>query len=162
ALLVDWRRLRERSAEILDGLGIGIDPRTRVARLSLAQRQMVEIARALSFDARVVLLDEPTSGLARAEGATLFRLMPTVAARGVAVVYVTHRLTELREIADAVTALRDGRVTETIAGREATPDRLVGMMFGAAPTAAPPRPSPQGALLRAGPQQIGDAAPTRV
>jgi ribose transport system ATP-binding protein len=127
---IDWRRLDEEAAEILAGMDVRVDPRAIVARLPLAQRQMIEIARAVSSGARAVLFDEPTAGLARAETLTLFRLVRGLAERGVAVVYVTHHLGEIAEIADTVTAVRDGKVAATIPAREISAAALVAMMYG--------------------------------
>ena len=127
---IDWRRLYDETARILSGMDVRVDPHTLVARLPLAQRQMIEIARAVSSGARAVLFDEPAAGLARAETRTLFRLVRGLAGRGVAVVYVTHHLGELQEIADTVTALRDGKVAATIPAREISSAALVAMMYG--------------------------------
>ena len=128
-LAIDWRELWRRALAIVETLGLDLDVRASVSSLGLAQRQMVEIARAMSFDPAVVLLDEPTSGLASAEVETLFRFIRALAARGVVIVYVTHRLAELGEIADSVTVLRDGRLAATIPAGDATPGRLVALMF---------------------------------
>ena len=127
---IDRPALFRRAQELLGAMEVDLDVRETVSRLSLAQRQMVEIARAMSFDARIVLLDEPTAGLARAEVGKLFRLVRALARRGVAIVYVTHRLSELAEIADTVSALRDGRHVGTVPVAEATPSKVVAMMFG--------------------------------
>jgi len=113
--LVDRRALHERTARLLADLGMTIDPRVRVDRLGLAQRQMVEIAKALapaderSAAARVLVMDEPTSALTRREVEQLFALIARLAARGVAIVYITHRMDEVFRIGRRVTVLRDGR-----------------------------------------------------
>jgi ribose transport system ATP-binding protein len=130
AAAIDWRKLNETASQMLSAIGVPIDPRETVSRLSLAQQQVLEIARAVHAEARVILLDEPSSGLSRSEVEMLFRLVRTLAGRGVAVVYVTHRLAELAEIADTVTAFRDGRHVGTIPASEASPARLVELMFG--------------------------------
>jgi ABC-type sugar transport system ATPase subunit len=130
---IDWQALHARAADILGGMGVKIDSRARLARLSLAQRQMVEIARAVSFESRVILLDEPTAGLARAEVNSLFDLMRTLARRGAALVYVTHRLSEIGEIADTVAVLRDGRCEGSMVAAHATPEIMATAMFGNAP-----------------------------
>lgn len=130
--LVDHAASRERAARILASVGSTLDPRARVRSLSFAQQQVVEIARALRAEPRVLLLDEPTSGLSHEESEAFIRLARSLAARGVVVVHVTHRMDELARIADTVTALRDGREIATIPVTEATPERLVDLMFGSA------------------------------
>ena len=95
---------------MLDELETGLDGRRPVRSLSVAQQQVVEIAKAMSFSPSVLMLDEPTSALARHETEHLFRLVRQLAAKGVAIVYITHRLQELRHIADTITVLRDGKL----------------------------------------------------
>ena len=129
-LMIDWPATFARAAEVLGRTGARIDVRRKVADLGVAQRQVVEIAKAMSFDPSVLMLDEPTSALAQHETAGLFRLVRQLADRGVAVVYITHRLQELRHIADAVTVLRDGRLVGTAAMADSTAASIVGMMFG--------------------------------
>ena len=148
AAAIDWRRLNETASGMLSAIGARLDPRETIAGLSLAQQQVVEIARAVHAEARVVLLDEPTSGLSRSEVEMLFRLVRTLAGRGVAVVYVTHRLSELGEIADTVTAFRDGRHVGTIPASEASPGRLVELMFGETATGATGSPVQPGSQDR--------------
>jgi ABC-type sugar transport system ATPase subunit len=127
---VDWPRLRRRTTEILERVGVHVRPETPVGRLSVAQKQMVEIARALARNVRVLILDEPTSSLAAQETATLFDIIGRLRARGVGVIYISHRLEEIFAIAQRVTVLRDGRLVGTIPIAEATHERLVRMMVG--------------------------------
>jgi len=129
-LAIDWRRLHDEAARLFESMGVRVDPRAIVGRLPLAQRQMIEIARAVSSGARAVLFDEPTAGLARAEVEILFGLVRGLAERGVAVLYITHQLGELSEIADTVTALRDGRAAATIPAEAISSSALVSMMYG--------------------------------
>jgi ribose transport system ATP-binding protein len=126
---VDWRALHRIVAERLADLGLTIDPRTRVSRLSLATRQMVEIAKALSSgDASILVMDEPTSALTSREVTQLFGLIERLAARGVAIVYITHRLDEVFRIGHVITVLRDGKhVTTRNIGEVTVPD-LVRLM----------------------------------
>ena len=154
---IDWRRLYEDAARLLETMDVRLDPRAIVAPLPLAQRQMIEIARAVSSGARAVLFDEPTAGLARAEAATLFRLVRGLAARKVALVYVTHQLGELAEIADTVTALRDGKVAATIPARDISSSALVAMMYGGASAPGPAAPAP----VRAAPSAPAEPAADR-
>jgi ABC-type sugar transport system ATPase subunit len=108
--LVDHARMRRDAAAILAALDIDIEPSLPVERLKVGARQMVEIAKALSFASRVLILDEPTSALTQHEAETLFRVIAKLKAQGVGMVYITHRLDELARIADDVTIFRDGRL----------------------------------------------------
>ena len=100
---------------------LDIDPRQPASRLSLGQQQMVEIVKAMSFSPSILILDEPTSALASREVAHLFALVRRLRARGVTMIYITHRMNELFEIADTCTVLRDGRYVGTHRDGEATP-----------------------------------------
>jgi ribose transport system ATP-binding protein len=132
--VVDRRTLNARTARLLESLGMAIDPRLRVGRLGLAQRQMVEIAKALATSddaapaATVLVMDEPTSALTTREVEQLFTLITRLAARGVAIVYITHRMDEVFRIGERVTVLRDGRVVATRALGDVTVAELVRMM----------------------------------
>ena len=106
--VVDWPRMRREAARILDGLGVSIDPRRPVRSLRLAQQQMVEVARALADEARILVMDEPTSALSEREVAQLFATIRRLTASGVAVVYISHRMDEVFRIGHRVTVLRDG------------------------------------------------------
>ena len=108
--LVDHARMRRDAAAILAALDIDLEPSLPVERLKVGARQMVEIAKALSFASRVLILDEPTSALTQREAETLFRVIAKLKAQGVGMVYITHRLDELARIADDVTIFRDGRL----------------------------------------------------
>jgi ribose transport system ATP-binding protein len=127
---VDWDRLRRETRQACDQLGLRIDPRSRVGRLSVAQRQMVEIAKALTRDARVIVLDEPSAVLGDSELRGLFEVIRRLATRGVALIYISHRLNEVFEITDRVTVMKDGRVVGSELTRDLTSDRLVRMMVG--------------------------------
>jgi ribose transport system ATP-binding protein len=128
--IIDWRRVYEGAEEILKGLGVSVDIRARAGTLGVAQQQAIEIAKAMSYDPSILILDEPTSALAQHETEKLFGLLRVLAARGVVLLYITHRLQELREIADTVTALRNGSLVGTISIAEANPSTIVQMMFG--------------------------------
>lgn len=130
--IIDWPEVYRRAQRLLDEIGGEVDVRAKVGRLGIASQQVVEIAKAMSFNPRVLVLDEPTSALAQHEVERLFSLIRNLAGRGVAVLYISHRLHELPQIADTVSALRDGKHAGTIPMREATPERLVAMMFGEA------------------------------
>ncbi|MET7440299.1 sugar ABC transporter ATP-binding protein, partial [Streptomyces sp. NPDC005568] len=128
--LIDFRRMHREADDALRGLGIRVDVRRPLHELGVGAQQMVALARAVSVDARVVVMDEPTSSLEPREVRTLFGVIRMLRERGIAVIYVSHRLDELYEICDAVTVLRDGKVVHT--GRMADLDRLrlVSLMLG--------------------------------
>lgn len=107
---VDWGRARRRANELLASVGLELDPDAQIGPLGAAQKQMIEIARALSVDARIIVMDEPTASLSDREIERLFTIIRDLKARGVAFLYVSHRLEELERIGDIVTVLRDGRV----------------------------------------------------
>lgn len=127
---VDRTEMNRRTAKLLDELHVAASPSTVVGHLNVARRQMVEIAKALSMDARVIVMDEPTSSLTEHEVATLLQLVGELRARGVAVIYVSHRMREIFEIADRVTVMRDGRLVGVRETAELTPDDVVTMMVG--------------------------------
>jgi ABC-type sugar transport system ATPase subunit len=127
---IDWPAAFREAQRLLDGLGAGLDARRRVRELSVAQQQIVEIAKAFSFRPSVLMLDEPTSALSRHETASLFQLVRQLTAKGVAVLYVTHRLQELPEIADTVTVLRDGQLVDSAPISKTDARTIVQMMFG--------------------------------
>ncbi|WP_070107267.1 sugar ABC transporter ATP-binding protein [Burkholderia plantarii] len=110
---VDTRRLKADAARCLARIGLKVPPSTLVGTLSIAQQQMVEIAKALSLDARLLIMDEPTSSLTESETAQLFRIIRELRAEGVAMLYISHRLDEMAHIVDRVTVLRDGRHIST-------------------------------------------------
>src|SRR5262249_10980945 len=110
---INNRELNDRAQRLLDDFGFGLNPRTRVGRLSAADRQLVEITRAIQEAKRVIVMDEPTSSLTSQEVEELFRLIRDLKSRGLAVIYISHRLEELPEIADQLSILRDGRTVYT-------------------------------------------------
>jgi ribose transport system ATP-binding protein len=129
---IDRQRLRADARRCLDRLGMNIDPDVPVHTLPVAQQQMVEIAKALSMDAKVVIMDEPTSSLTEAETAQLFRVIHELRCDGVGIVYISHRLDEMARIVDRVTVLRDGRWVGSCAFADTTVDRIVAQMVGRA------------------------------
>jgi ribose transport system ATP-binding protein len=126
--LVDWRRMRDEAERLLHGLGVRLDVRRAAGGLGLAQQQMVELARALADEARVLVMDEPTSALTGVEVERLFETIARLIARGVAVVYISHRMNEVFRIGHRVTVLRDGRNVATRALTGVTVGELVQMM----------------------------------
>ena len=128
--LIDRRRMRESVRPYLAQLGLDVPPETPVASLSIAQQQLVEIAKALSLDARVLVMDEPTSSLTLAETARLHEVVAGLRARGVAVIYITHRLGEVQTIADRAVVLRDGANAGALAREQLTHDNMIRLMVG--------------------------------
>ena len=127
---VDWKRLYQEAGAVLKRLGLSLNPRTRARDLSVAQQQIVEIARALSINARVLIMDEPTSSLTLAEVEDLFTIVRQLRAGGTAIVFISHRLEELFALADRVTTLRDGAYVGTQPLASVTTDGLIRMMVG--------------------------------
>lgn len=143
--LIDWGTACSMAESLLDELGLALDVRAPAGKLGVAQQQMIEIARAMSHSPSVLMLDEPTSALAHRETDRLFTLLKRLAAKGVVLLYITHRLEEIHRIADAVTVLRDGALVGTIPVGQSTPAAIVGMMFGErVRNRRPPEPPPSG------------------
>jgi ABC-type sugar transport system ATPase subunit len=128
---VDWRNGQKRTAELLQRIGFaGIDPSTPVERLSVARQQMVEIAKALVTRPRILILDEPSAVLGGEDLECLFALIRSLRAEGVLVLYVSHRLDELMEIADRIAVMKDGLIVDTEAASKTSPDEIVRLMAG--------------------------------
>jgi rhamnose transport system ATP-binding protein len=128
--LVRWGHRRARARRLLDRVGATIDPETEVRRLSMPEQQLVEIARALGADARILIMDEPTASLSDQEVDRLFRVIGELKAQGVGIIYISHRLEELPQVADRVTALRDGVLVGTRRMAEVSRAELIRMMVG--------------------------------
>lgn len=129
-IFLDNRQLNNKTREILQSMNIYIEPTTKVEDLTVAQQQMVEIAKALSYDSRVLILDEPTAALTESEIETLFRMIRELKAKGVAMVYISHRMEELKQICDRVTVMRDGEYIDCRNMSEVTIDEIIKMMVG--------------------------------
>jgi rhamnose transport system ATP-binding protein len=127
---IDWKQMYREVGELLRSLGVALDPRTPVQGLSVADQQLVEIAKALSLDARVVVMDEPTAALSSRETEELFRIVKDLRARGVAVLFISHRLEEVFALADTVTVLRDGAHVITASAAELDTVALIRHMVG--------------------------------
>jgi ribose transport system ATP-binding protein len=128
--LIDSRAMVENSRPFLKRLGLNVDPRTPLKKLSLAQQQMVEIARALSQEARILVLDEPTSSLTAGETKLLLATVKELKSQGVSVIYISHRLGEITEIADRVVALRDGKNAGNLSREQINHENMVRLMIG--------------------------------
>jgi len=127
---IDWKKAYQMSEALLDKLKVKINPREILSRLSMWQWQVVEITKALSFDPKVIMLDEPTSSLAHNEVQNLFTAIRTLREHGVVVIYVTHKLQELPEIADTVSVLRDGKLVGSVEMKAVKHQDIIHMMFG--------------------------------
>ncbi|MER3488275.1 MAG: hypothetical protein C4307_05965, partial [Chloroflexota bacterium] len=127
---VDWRRMRRETARILDELGVDFGPDTPVRGLGVADRQLLEIAKALSASARLLIMDEPTAALSPHEVEALFAIVRRLRERGVGVLFISHRLEEVTAIADVVTVLRDGQRIATRATADVSHGELVRLMVG--------------------------------
>ncbi|GLU30029.1 sugar ABC transporter ATP-binding protein [Brucella sp. NBRC 12950] len=128
--LLDISLMTEKAGALLDRLGHHIDPRTRIRELSVADQQMVEIAKALSADARLLVLDEPTAVISGREADLLFERVERLRNEGVGIVYISHRLEEIFRLSDRITVLKDGRHVATVATADTDRDRLVSLMVG--------------------------------
>ncbi|MBK8810941.1 MAG: xylose ABC transporter ATP-binding protein [Acidobacteria bacterium] len=128
--IINWSELYQRAAKLLQDLHLDIDPRTPVGNLGIGQQQLVEIAKALSKDAKILVLDEPTAALTESEVETLFTILRDLKARGVGMIYISHKLDEVFEMADRITVLRDGRTVGTSNAAELTKDKVISLMVG--------------------------------
>ena len=128
--IVQWKKMFDDAQALFRRLGIDGDVRSPVGELSIARQQMVEIAKAVSVDAKVVIMDEPTSSLTSRETEILFSIIGTLKEQGVAVIFITHRLEEIFRVADRLTVLRDGCYIGTREVKETTKDELIAMMIG--------------------------------
>jgi rhamnose transport system ATP-binding protein len=127
---VDWQKLYAEAGKLLESLGVKLDLKQKARTLSIAQQQMVEIARAFSIKAQILIMDEPTSSLTLHEVDDLFRLVRRLRAEGAAIIFISHRLEELFSLADRVTVLRDGSYVDTRTIKDVTRDDLIRMMVG--------------------------------
>ncbi|HEX5086041.1 MAG TPA: sugar ABC transporter ATP-binding protein [Blastocatellia bacterium] len=128
--LIDRRKIEGDTQKLLNRLGVDVSPRAQVGDLSIAQRQMIEIAKALSLNTRLLIMDEPTSSLTLAETNRLLEVVKDLRSQGVSVIYISHRLGEVTEIADRVVVLRDGANAGTLEREEINHDRIVQLMVG--------------------------------
>lgn len=128
--LIDWKRMRNRVSELIEPFGVKLDPRARVNTLGAAYQQVVEIAKALSLRSDILVMDEPTAALTGHEVDRLFEIVRSLRARGVSVIYISHRLEEIKQVADRVTVLRDGRQIVTSNLSDITIEEIIRHMVG--------------------------------
>lgn len=127
---VDWEKLYSQTNEILERLRVGFNAKTRVGTLSIANQQMVEIARALTHDAKAVIFDEPTASLTDAEKVVLFDVIAGLKSDGVGIIYISHRMEEIFKITDRISVLRDGSYRGTLITRDSNEDEVTQLMIG--------------------------------
>jgi ribose transport system ATP-binding protein len=127
---LDKKAMRETAAQLLARVGLTVSPDTLVSTLTAGQMQMVEIAKALALNARIIIMDEPTSSLTSAESEHLFRIIGQLKADGIGIIYISHRMEEVLTLSDRITVLRDGRYVGDLLRAEATHDKVVAMMVG--------------------------------
>jgi ribose transport system ATP-binding protein len=128
--LIDFPKMHTEALTAPSQLGVDIDPRSRVSRLRVGQQQVIEIAKAISYDSRVIIMDEPTSAISDQEVNSLFRLIHQLKRRGIGIIYITHKLDELTHIADEITVFRDGQFIAEKPFQDVTHDEIVKMMVG--------------------------------
>jgi ribose transport system ATP-binding protein len=128
--LLNDKELTVKVQKLLAELHLDLDPNRKVEGLSVAQQQMVEIVKALSFDSKVLIMDEPTAALTLNEIDELFRIIKGLRAKGVGIVHISHRLEELKQISDRITVMRDGKYVETLKTQDATIDKIISLMVG--------------------------------
>ncbi len=129
-LTLDEKAINEQTVKILDMLHLKLDPRTKVGSLTVAKQQMVEIAKALSFNSSILIMDEPTAALTESEIEELFRVCRQLRDKGTAVVHISHRLEEIKQITDRVTVMRDGKYVDTVITKDTSIERIISMMVG--------------------------------
>ena len=124
------KQINAQTQALFDSMHLKLDPRTKAADLTVAKQQMVEIAKALSFNSQVLIMDEPTAALTESEIEELFRIIRTLRGQGVGVVYISHRLEELKQISDRITVMRDGHYVDTVQAADVPIGRIISMMVG--------------------------------
>ena len=146
--LTSERKMYRATQEIFERLGIRVDPKTVMSRMPVSQRQMVEIAKAVSYNAKVIVFDEPTSSLTEDEVAHLFRIIRMLRDEGCGIIYISHKMKEILEISDEVTIMRDGKWIATEDAQKLTTDRIIQLMVGRELTNLyPPKTNEVGELL---------------
>jgi ribose transport system ATP-binding protein len=128
--VIDRRAMRAKAAELLADLGVTISPTARVGTLGVGHQQMIEICRAMWADAKLIIMDEPTSSLSGKEADDLFRVIRQMKARGVTILFISHRLDEVRDICDRVTVMRDGKTVSQVVMEDSSIDEIIKLMVG--------------------------------
>lgn len=128
--IVDWKAMAKKAGEILGSLNVALDPNSVIGDLSISEKQIVEIAKAISKDAKILVMDEPTAALSEEETQSLFKIIATLKSRGVSIIYISHRLKEIFQITDRVVVLRDGKKVESMKTKDTNANELVTLMVG--------------------------------
>ena len=128
--IVDSKKMFEETEKVFKELEIDVNPKTKMAKLSVSQRQMVEIAKAVSYNAKILVLDEPTSSLTQEEVTHLFKIINKLRDRGCGIIYISHKMEEILEISDYVTIMRDGKWIATEEAKDLTTDKIIKLMVG--------------------------------
>lgn len=129
-LLVNDKQLNKQAKELFEKLNLDLDPKTKVQDLTVAKQQMVEIAKALSFNSKIFIMDEPTTALTETEIETLFEIINNLRAKGVGIIYISHRMDELKRISDRITVMRDGTYVDTLTTTETEMSKVIQLMVG--------------------------------
>lgn len=129
-IIIDDAKMRRQAAELFERIGVHIDPSQTLGTLTVGKQQMVEIAKAISFDSKLLILDEPTAALTQPEVEELFKIMNELRAKGIGMIYISHRMDEIGRISDRITVMRDGEYVGTLVTKESSRDELVRMMVG--------------------------------
>ncbi len=129
-IFTDDRLMNKKAKELFGLLNLNLDPRTRVSQITVAKQQMVEIAKALSFDSKILIMDEPTAALTESEITELFKIIEDLKKRGVGIVYISHRMDELMKITDRITVMRDGQYINTVNTKDVDKEQIINMMVG--------------------------------
>ncbi|MDD5659318.1 MAG: sugar ABC transporter ATP-binding protein [Actinomycetota bacterium] len=128
--IVDWKSMNKKATEILESLNVKLNPNSVIGDLSISEKQVVEIAKAISKDAKILVMDEPTAALSEEDTQSLFKIIRTLKKRGVSIIYISHRLKEIFEITDRVTVLRDGKKVKSLNTKDTDANELVTLMVG--------------------------------
>ena len=128
--LINWKTVNDHALEVLAKVDFAIDPRTKVRDLPVSQKQMLEIAIALSKNAKIIIMDEPTAALSKKETETLFKTIGEIKSRQVGVIYISHKLEEVKQVGDRITVLRDGLKISTLQSRDADLNQIITLMIG--------------------------------
>ncbi len=129
-LFVDEKKMYAETKKIFEDLDIKLDPKTKVRKLSVSESQMVEISKAVSYNSKIIVMDEPTSSLTENEVNHLFRIIRSLRDKGVAIIYISHKMEEILEISDEVTVMRDGKYIDTLDSSKATTEEIIKLMVG--------------------------------
>lgn len=160
-VLVDHKEMYQFTQKIFDDLGIKINPKTIMEKLSVSQRQMVEIAKAVSYDAKILILDEPTSSLTEQEVDTLFRILNLLRDRGMGIVYISHKMEEILRISDDITVFRDGKWIVTDRAENMSNAKIISYMVGRELTHRfPPKTNEPGEVIFSAEHLVGKYQPS--